>query len=582
MAAINPLTREVVFKIVFYGPGLGGKTTSLQHIHDASSPDHRGKMVSLATSVDRTLYFDFLPLRLPTVRGMGVRLQLFTVPGQVHYAATRKLVVTGADGVVFVADSQESRTEANADSLDDLRQNLVEQQRDPANVPLVFQFNKRDLPGIVPMDELADTLGVGLAPVVGSVATTGQGVFETLELVTRAVIRNFEKGLPANQAGDPAILSEERGIEHALRQVRLDGGAGSKPPAAAAPAPAFSAVASGGSSSVAGAASGSSATGTSAAVTSSRGTALADAPVPSVASVTADAPSPTNGVAATNGAASAEPITRPTPVSAAPAAPPGSAEGELRDIVARASGAPGVETEHASIPTQVVELGRFAADAQDSAPPPPPLGIPSPLPSPPLAPSTRPENEPPLSRRVGSGPPRRRPSAPSMSGPYEPSSSLQSAQQHHPVQHQQHDPGPASPAQPERTRSSAPVSETPTITPVPAMGFSLAELWPEGERELIREAESAIAIRDLERAVELLDRVATRVIASTVAMLGTTDSPRDPLVALSLLGIDGRRYLAFRALVRDIRAGSKASDRLTLGAYAFLLELRSARSRIGL
>lgn len=114
------------------------------------------------------------------------------------------------------------------------------------------------------------------------------------------------------------------------------------------------------------------------------------------------------------------------------------------------------------------------------------------------------------------------------------------------------------------------------------MGFSLAELWPEGERELIREAESAIGIRDLERAVEILDRVALRAIASTVAALGTTDSPRDPLVAIGLLGLDGRRYLAFRALVRDVRAGAKVSERLALGAYAFLLELRSARSRIGL
>jgi mutual gliding-motility protein MglA len=563
MAAINPLTREVVFKIVFYGPGLGGKTTSLQHIHDASSPDHRGKMVSLATSVDRTLYFDFLPLRLPTVRGMGVRLQLFTVPGQVHYAATRKLVVTGADGVVFVADSQESRTEANADSLDDLRQNLVEQQRDPANVPLVFQFNKRDLPGIVPMDELADTLGVGQAPVVGSVATTGQGVFETLELVTRAVIRNFEKGLPANQAGDPAILSEERGIEHALRQVRLDGGSGSRPPASVvshvspgspgSPAPtSVGGVVAGGVAAIAAAPLGSAAV----AVAASASTSAAEAAQ----------------AHATNGTASAEPITRPRPSSVPPPA-------ALLNEIERVNGHADATGEHTSIPTEVVELGRFAADAEGSAPPPPPpsLASPSPLPGPPRAPSARPEHEPPLSRRVGSGPPRRRPSAPSMSGPHEPSASLQSAQPPR---------ASASPAQAaaphERTRSSAPVSETPTITPVPAMGFSLAELWPEGERELIREAESAIAIRDLERAVELLDRVATRVIASTVAMLGTTDSPRDPLVALSLLGIDGRRYLAFRALVRDVRAGAKASDRLTLGAYAFLLELRSARARIGL
>src|SRR5215471_17335279 len=116
MPVVNPLSREVVFKVVYYGPGLGGKTTSLQHIHATTLPEHRGKMVSLATPVDRTLYFDFLPIRLPNVRGMSVRLQLFTVPGQVYYNATRKLVLTGADGLVFVSDSQAGRVDANLET----------------------------------------------------------------------------------------------------------------------------------------------------------------------------------------------------------------------------------------------------------------------------------------------------------------------------------------------------------------------------------------------------------------------------------------------------------------------------------
>src|SRR6476661_5750288 len=124
MASLNPLTRELVFKIVFYGPGLGGKTTTLQYIHAASKPEHRGKMVSLATPVDRTLYFDFLPIRIPRVRGMGVRLQLFTVPGQVYYNATRKLVLTGADGLVFVSDSQARRVDANLETFENLQENL--------------------------------------------------------------------------------------------------------------------------------------------------------------------------------------------------------------------------------------------------------------------------------------------------------------------------------------------------------------------------------------------------------------------------------------------------------------------------
>lgn len=520
MAAINPLTREVVFKIVFYGPGLGGKTTSLQHIHDASSPDHRGKMVSLATSVDRTLYFDFLPLRLPTVRGMGVRLQLFTVPGQVHYAATRKLVVTGADGVVFVADSQESRTEANADSVDDLRQNLAEQQRDPSAVPLVFQFNKRDLPGIVPMEELAEALAVGSAPVVGSVATTGQGVFETLELVTRAVIRNFERGLPANQSTDAAMLSEERGIEHALRQVRLDGGTSGN--ASAATAADIVAVA-----------------------------------VPAALESGASGPDASDNLPVRPSAdidtASVERTMSDEPSSpAAPAPPPARAplqsasNGSVPVASASSSVVPAVRPPSPSVSVHEGSRGEGSSPgigtggdprgSQVGSPPSGRVGASSPSPSPPS---------------------RRRPSAPSLG-----TAAQGSTQQ--------------------ETSWPAPVSETPTITPVPAMGFSLAELWPEGERELVREAEAAIAIRDLERAVELLDRVATRALANTVAMLGSTDAPRDPLLALGLLGVDGRRYLAFRALVRDVRAGAKASDRLTLGAYAFLLEVRSARSRIGL
>src|ERR1700679_690950 len=153
MASLNPLTREVVFKVVFYGPGLGGKTTTLQYIHAATKPEHRGKMVSLATPMDRTLYFDFLPLRLPRVRGMSVRLQLFTVPGQVYYAATRKLVLTGADGIVFVADSPLGREDATQESPEDLVTNLAEHNRGLASLPHTFHWNKRDLEDVTPIEE---------------------------------------------------------------------------------------------------------------------------------------------------------------------------------------------------------------------------------------------------------------------------------------------------------------------------------------------------------------------------------------------------------------------------------------------
>src|SRR5436190_6404970 len=154
MASVNALARELVFKIVYYGPGLSGKTTTLQHIHATSKPEHRGKMVSLATPVDRTLYFDFLPIRLPSVHGMGVRLQLFTVPGQVYYNATRKLVLTGADGLVLVFDSQSDRIDANSESLENLNENLTAHGRTLDQVPHVIQYNKRDLADAVPIEEL--------------------------------------------------------------------------------------------------------------------------------------------------------------------------------------------------------------------------------------------------------------------------------------------------------------------------------------------------------------------------------------------------------------------------------------------
>src|SRR6476620_2405798 len=154
MPVVNPLARELVFKIVYYGPGLSGKTSTLQHIHATARSERRGKMVSLATPVDRTLYFDFLPLRVPNVRGMGVKLQLFTVPGQVYYNATRKLVLTGADGLVFVSDSQAGRVDSNLESLANLKDNLQEHGRSLEELPFAIAYNKRDLDDVVPLEDL--------------------------------------------------------------------------------------------------------------------------------------------------------------------------------------------------------------------------------------------------------------------------------------------------------------------------------------------------------------------------------------------------------------------------------------------
>lgn len=224
MAALNALGREVVLKIVFYGPGLSGKTTTLQHIHDTALPEHRGKLVSLATDVDRTLYFDFLPVRIPTgdvarLGGLSVRLQLFTVPGQVYYNATRKLVLTGADGVVFVADSQEARADSNVESYENLAENLAEQRRELALVPHVLQYNKRDLDRVLPVPELERLLNRHDAPSVATVATTGDGVYEVLSLVTRLALGAFQRTLPADAAElrEPVLGAVEGGLEEALR-----------------------------------------------------------------------------------------------------------------------------------------------------------------------------------------------------------------------------------------------------------------------------------------------------------------------------------------------------------------------------
>ncbi len=227
MPVVNPLARELVFKIVYYGPGLGGKTTTLQHIHSATRAEHRGKMVSLATPVDRTLYFDFLPIRVPNLRGLGVRLQLFTVPGQVYYNATRKLVLTGADGVVFVADSQRDRLDADLESLANLAENLREHGRPLEELPFVLAYNKRDLPGIVAIDELNEKLNSQGAGWFATSATLGEGVFETLDAITKLVLEDFERRAPESSEAIPGggFGYAEGGLTDALRMADAEFGA---------------------------------------------------------------------------------------------------------------------------------------------------------------------------------------------------------------------------------------------------------------------------------------------------------------------------------------------------------------------
>ena len=193
MSFINYASREINCKVVFYGPGLCGKTTNLQFIYAKTNPDLKGKMISLATETERTLFFDFLPLALGQIRGFKTRFHLYTVPGQVFYDASRKLILKGVDGVVFVADSQVERMEANIESLDNLRVNLGEQGYDLAKVPYIVQYNKRDLPNAAPLDEMRRLLNPGGVPDFEACATVGKGVFETLKAVAKGVLTDLKR-----------------------------------------------------------------------------------------------------------------------------------------------------------------------------------------------------------------------------------------------------------------------------------------------------------------------------------------------------------------------------------------------------
>ena len=194
MSFINYMAREINCKIVYYGPGLCGKTTNLQYIYERTNPDAKGKMISLATETERTLFFDFLPLSLGEIRGFKTRFHLYTVPGQVFYDASRKLILKGVDGVIFVADSQFERLEANEESVDNLRTNLAEQGYSLEKVPYVIQYNKRDLPNAVEVDELRELINPMGVPDYEAVARSGQGVFETLKAVSKLVLTELKRG----------------------------------------------------------------------------------------------------------------------------------------------------------------------------------------------------------------------------------------------------------------------------------------------------------------------------------------------------------------------------------------------------
>lgn len=425
VASLNPLTRELVFKLVFYGPGLGGKTTTLQYIHATTKAEHRGKMVSLATPTDRTLYFDFLPLRVPRVRGMSVRLQLFTVPGQVYYGATRKLVLSGADGVVFVADSQAGRMDANQESLEDLNANLAEHTKGLAQLPHTFHWNKRDLSDLVPIEELNRRFNVHNAPTLGTCATRGDGVFEGLERITRLVLRHYEAELPKSE--QPVLGLNVGGAEISIAEAI-------------------------------------------------RG--LAEAPL--VSKVT-----PFHGMAAVR------------PEDAKP-----SAESEARLTAASATMPPA---------NQHVTQHQTALPPQGAVPPP----------------------QSPAALANGEG------------------------------------------------WIVPPDLAVPTIAPPPGTShFSMAELWPESDREAVRQTETLIGARDAHGAVLACDLLLTRVLASAASLSGAAEAPRDPGLVSLLLGLDGKRYLVFRASVRAARQKEEVSIREALDCFTFVLEARTARDAL--
>jgi len=430
MPVVNPLARELVFKVVYYGPGLGGKTTSLQYIHATAKPEHRGKMVSLATPVDRTLYFDFLPVRVPNVRGMNVKLQLFTVPGQVHYNATRKLVLTGADGVVLVYDSQAARSDANLETLDNLRDNLLAHGRQISEMPHVVQYNKRDLFDVLPIDELERQLNRAGAPSFATTATTGEGVYESLEAITRAVLDDFERRVPGQRGGAATSLElPEGGLMEALRRAEDSDAWGEELAERAARSVQRN---------------------------------------PSGLLFLSDLPAEDVGEAA--------------------------AQAVARDL----QGLP----RHESVPPP-------PEPHFETAPPVPPMSEPPPVP------------------RLSSAPP------------------------------------------PPIDASRAPT------------GVSFETLWPVPERGMVRELEAALAQSDFERSITLAEQLVARALASAASLLGgNLDAPRDPSTVALLLGIDGRRYLEFRALVRDVRSGRGVNEAEALGAYATAIEVRLARTRI--
>jgi hypothetical protein len=243
MVLINKAINEVTVKLVYYGPGLCGKTTNLEKIYGNPKLDNKGKMISMSTETDRTLFFDFMPMELGTIAGQKVRVQLYTVPGQVFYDATRKLVLRGADGVVFVADSQSTMRESNLDSLANLRTNLRINRIDPDKIAVVYQLNKRDLPNADSVETMVEYLKAGNSPVVEASAITGAGVTATLRAAIAKILDNLKNNVDTTLYDEPALsapdMTQRSGVApHSAGTPKLSmRGETPAPPVASAPAP---------------------------------------------------------------------------------------------------------------------------------------------------------------------------------------------------------------------------------------------------------------------------------------------------------------------------------------------------------
>ncbi len=468
MASINTIARELVLKIVYYGPGLGGKTTSLQSLHDTSPPERRGKLVSLATPVDRTLYFDFLPLRLPPLRGLSVRLQLFTVPGQVYFNATRRLVLSGADGIVFVADSQLERMDANLESLENLRDNLAEHARDLTTIPHVFSWNKRDLEELVSIEELDRTLNPHGAPSYGTIAPRGTNVDQVLAKITSMVVAQQEAQMPAQRGSiAPGLVARDSPSVSVHRVERVEEETvESSIDKHALPAP----------------------------LSPGEGDAV---------ETSSSALAPSEGTFLANleriEAAASKPIV----------------DEELESVVEKPSDEK-QENAPEKVPESAAETRRAsAADLANLAMRPP---------------------------RVDEGPPsaQRASTAPAPPLPPEPNGHAHGEERN---------------------------------------GLSFTSLFPPTERPVIEQIESYIAHGDHADALGMCEAALARLFAPIANLAGLDDREGGGPTLPLLVGLDGRRYLAFRAMARRARRTGDVGLRDALEGYAFVLEAKVATSQ---